>query len=189
MFAPGINPRQFLNFKIMNPLAVGAILLTIGALAYTFLGIAKAAIDLRYSIQKFRFYQIKLTKMIFELVVRFSNPSNNPIVVQMIDLAVYVDAQYTTINNNGKISYNITNSGLRLCQINDTKGFRIAANKITDKSFYPEITILDIVNATLSKIIEKIRTGSVDRPKNVLIAGYIKAEGVNINIVQVVPFS
>lgn len=173
----------------MNPLAVGAILLTVGALAYTFLGTAKAAIDLRYSIQKFRFYQIKLTKMIFELVVRFSNPSNSPIAVQMVDLAVYVDAKYTTETKNGKTTYNVSSNGLRLCQMTDTKGFKIAANNTTDKSFYPEITLLDILNATLSKVIEKIKNGSVDRPINVLISGYIKAEGVKINITQVVPFS
>lgn len=189
MFAPGINPRQFFKFIIMNPFVAGALLLTVGALAYTFLGTAKAAVNLQYSIRKFRFYQIKLTKMIFELVVRFSNPSNSPIAVQMIDLSVYVDAQYTTITKDGKTSYNVTNPGLRLCTMTDTKGFSIAANNTTDKSFYPEITILDILNATLSKVIEKIKNGSVDRPKNVLISGYVKAEGVKINITQVVPFS
>lgn len=173
----------------MNPLITGALLLAVGALAYTFLGTAKAAVNLQYSIRKFRIYRIELTKILFELVVRFSNPSNSPIVVQMIDLSVYVDAQYTTITKDGKISYNVTNNGLRLCTMTDTKGFKINANNTTDKSFYPEITLFDVLTASVSKVIEKIKTGAVDKPKNVLISGYIKAEGVKIQITQVVPLS
>lgn len=170
----------------MNPFVVIGIL-GIGALALSLWKTAKAAVNLTYNIEKFRIYNISLKKIVFELVAKFANPQNTPLHIQMVNLTAYVDAQYTTTTANGKTVYNVQNVGLPLCTATDNKAFVIEPNGFTTHSFYPEISLLNILTGALSKVVEKIRTGSVDRPRNVLIKGFIKAEGVKIDVLTVIP--
>ena len=175
----------------MNPFFL-ILLIGGGIAAYSFLKTAKAARNLNYSITGFSIYQLQplKNKITFRVNAKFSNPESQPLFINYIDLTAYVDSVYTTITTNGQTEYNVTKNGTKIATLAETTNIEIKANSITTHSFYPVVQITDLAIWGGSKLLDRLRgqSGQV-KPKNVLIKGSVKAEGITFPIEIVVPFN
>ena len=177
--------------KIMNPFFL--ILLVGGAVAaYSLLKTAKAARNLNYSISGFAIYQVQPLKnnLTFRVTAKFSNPESQPLFINYVDLTAYVDSTYTTTTENGETKYNVTSNGTKIATLTETTNIEIKANSITTYNFYPKVQFTDLAIWGGSKLLDRLRgqSGQV-KPKNVLIKGSVKAEGITFPIEVVVPFN
>ena len=178
---------------IMNPIPL--ILLVVGgALAWSVFKTAKAAINLNYNITRFGIYKFATDgAMVLRVRVQFGNLMNQPIRINMVDLAAYFNPSYQT-NNDGSVK--ILSRGNLLATLADASGFVIPANSIDTHDFYINVRWTDIAKTLITNIsnivsiisnangITDVMRQIVGMP--VLLTGAIKAENVVFNVQQIV---
>ena len=180
----------------MNPLLLVGLLVG-GAVLISVLKTAKAAVNLTYNITRVGIYHFATDgAMVLRVRIRFGNLTNQPLTMNMINLAAYFNPTYTR-NNDG--TYNITSRGNLLATLTDTSGFQIPANSVQERDFFINVRWTDIAKTLISNIsnIVSIITNSngitdvmrqiVGYP--VLLTGNIKAENVVFNVNQIVTLS
>lgn len=175
----------------MNPLLL-ILIAGAGVVAWSFLKTAKAARNLNYSISGFSVYKVELLKgkVTFRLKAKFSNPEQQPIFINYIDIAAYIDSVYQSIVQDGETKYNVTKTGTKIATLSETTNIEIKAGAISEYSFYPVVSLANLALWGGSKLLERLQgqSGTV-KPKNVLIKGLIKAEGITFPVEVVVPFN
>lgn len=175
----------------MNPFFL-ILLAGAGIAAWSFFKTAKAARNLNYSISGFQIYRVDLAKgkIIFAVKAKFSNPEQQPLFINYIDIAAYIDSVYTSITTNGETKYNVSKLGTKIATLSETTNLEIKGGQITEKTFYPEVSLINLTLWGGAKLADRLRgqSGQV-KPKNVLIKGNVKAEGITFPIEVVVPFN
>lgn len=163
-----------------------------GIAAYSLLKTAKAAKNLNYSISGFKIYRVELLKgkVLFELTAKFSNPESQPIFINYVDITAYVDSVYQTFTENGQTKYVIQKTGNKIATLTENTTLEIKAGQITTKKLYPEVSLTNLALWGGLKMIDRLQgnNGNI-KPKNVLIKGSVKAEGITFPIEVVVPFN
>lgn len=175
----------------MNPFLL-ILLIGGGVAAWSLLKTAKAAKNLNYSISSFKVYRVELLKgkCTFEVTIKFSNPEKQPIYINYVDIAAYVDSVYSTYNDNGTTKYLIQKTGTKIATLTETANIEIKAGGITEKKLYPVVSLTNLALWGGTKMLDRLQgqSGNV-KPKNVLIKGSVKAEGITFPIEVVVPFN
>lgn len=177
----------------MNPV-VPILLLIGGALAWSVLRTAKAVVNLNYNVTRFGIYRFASDgNLIFRLRIRFTNPQNTPLTVNMIDIGAYLDS-VTSYDSAGKVV--VSSRGSLIASLNDYTGFVIPALSFLDKDFLINVRWADIGRYILKNAVSIITSitnaDSINNiislivGKPILIAGFVKAENVTINIANVV---
>lgn len=175
----------------MNP-AIGIGIVAGAVLVYSIYKTARAVVDLNYTITRFGIYSISKDGITMRLQVRFTNPRDTYLTVNLVDLAAYLNST-TTTDNDGKLV--VVNRGDLLSQYADASGFIINPNNFTTKNFKFVVRWADlgrllfnnasaIIDAfTNSSSLSQVISAIIGR--NVLIYGLVKAENVVINIASV----
>lgn len=175
----------------MNPFLL-ILLIGGGVAAWSILKTARAAKNLNYSISAFKIYRVEILKgkVTFELTAKFSNPEKQPIFINYVDIAAYIDSTYSTIQDNGQTKYVVTKNGTKIATLTETTNIEIKAGGITEKKLYPVVSLANLTLWGGAKLIDRLQgqSGTV-KPKNVLIKGNVKAEGITFPIEVVVPFN
>lgn len=170
----------------MNP-AVVIGLIAIGAIAWTMLKSANTVTSLYYNVVKFGIYNfVKGNKLVFRLVVRFTNPTNTPLHINLVNLTAYLNSQFTT-DNAGNVT--IISRGTQIANIADNQPWIIAANNFTERQFLIECGWLNIARVLLGEISDNGGfDGLIDvlLGKPVLVDGVISGEGVKVPITTVI---
>lgn len=152
------------------------------ALALSYGKTIKAGLQLDWGISKFQLYKINLKELVFRLTMKFANSNNTPLKIQMISVKIYIDA----VVAGGQV----TNTGKLIGSLDSDTIIEIPANKISEIAFYPTMPTAKLLLAVGQKVYDGITGTAADmKPQNVLISGFIKVEGVKINITNVIPFS
>lgn len=175
----------------MNP-AIGIGIVFGAILAFSIYKTARAVVDLNYTITRFGIYSISKDGVTLRLQIRFTNPRDTYLTVNLVDLAAYLNSN-TTTDNNGKLQ--VVSRGDLLSQYVDASGFVINPNNFTTKNFKFVVRWADlgrllfnnasaVINAfTNSSSLSQVISAIIGR--NVLIYGLVKAENVVVDIASV----
>lgn len=158
----------------------------IGAVLWSYGKTAVAGLSLDYQLSKFQLYKFASDGIKFRFQFKFVNSKPTPLHIQMINVKCYIDSVYTARPDG---SLNITNTGKLIGTCQDATAVTIPANNITENYFYATISYFNLLTSVGTKVLEYIQNNDPLKPKNVLITGFIKAEGINIPITQVIPFN
>lgn len=165
-----------------------------GALVWTLMRTAKAAVNLRYTVLGFGIYHFATGgKMVLRLRVRFTNAQNTPLTVNMYSLGAYLNPSYT-YDSDGNLKVMSRGSLIATCASTDS--FLIPADSFIDKDFFIDVQwtdvllffvnnvsdVLDLVNGGAS-VMDYVRS-IIGTP--ILVDGIIKAENVSIDVQQVI---
>lgn len=179
----------------MNP-AIPILALFGGVLAWTLIKTARAAVNLNYTMLGFGIYRVSSDGVALRLKMRFTNAQNTTLTVNLIDLAAYLNSS-TTYDSNGNLVVN--SRGDLLSSYADSTGFLIAANGFTEKQFIFNLRWADLGRVLLGNAAAIINAISNQEGMNsiissiighnILIYGIVKAEGVSVNICNVIPIT
>lgn len=180
----------------MNPLPL-ILLLVGGAVVWSITRTAKAVINLNYNVLRFGIYRFATDgNLVLRLRMRFTNPQNTPLHVNMLDVGAYLNST-TSRDNNGSLV--VDSRGTMIASLTDTEGFIIQANNYTDKDFFINVRWADVGRYFLTNIVSIISTIvnadsindviSVIVGRDILISGVVKAENITIPINSIVPLT
>ena len=177
----------------MNPVLLIGMLVG-GAVLYSLFKTAKAAVNLTYDVTRFSIYHFATDgAMTLRVRIRFGNLTNQPLTLNLVNLAAYYNPTYTV---NGDGSYNIQSRGSLLTTFTDTTGFVIPANNVIEHDFFINVRWTDIAKTLITNIsniisiitnadgITNVMRQIVGMP--ILITGNFKAENVVFNVNQIV---
>lgn len=166
----------------MNP--IWLVMAGVGvALAWSYAKTVKAGVQLDYAITAFQVWKVTLNEIKFRLKMRFVNSNATALKIQMISLGCYIDAD---IDGNGKV----TKTGKKIANLASDTVVEIPANKISELSFFPTIKTPALLLAVGTKVYNAITGTAADAlPNNVLITGFLKVEGVRIDINYLMPLT
>ena len=177
----------------MNPLPL-ILLLVGGAVVWSITRTAKAVINLNYNVLRFGIYRFATDgNLVLRLRMRFTNPQNTPLHINLFDIAAYLNSS-TSYDSNGNLVVN--NRGTMIASLTDTQGFVIQANNYTDKDFFINVRWADVGRYFLTNIVSIISTItnaqsindviSVIVGRDILISGVVKAENITIPVNSIV---
>lgn len=180
----------------MNPLPLILLLLG-GAVVWSITRTAKAVINLNYNVLRFGIYRFATDgNLVLRLRMRFTNPQNTPLHVNMLDIGAYLNSS-TSHDSNGNLV--VDNRGTMIASLTDTQGFVIQANNYTDQDFFINVRWADVGRYFLTNIVSIISTItnansindviSVIVGRDILISGVVKAENITIPINSIVPLT
>lgn len=177
----------------MNPLPL-ILLFVGGAVLWSITRTAKAVINLNYNVLRFGIYRFATDgNLVLRLRMRFTNPQNTPLHINLFDIAAYLNSS-TSYDANGNLVVN--NRGTMIASLTDTQGFVIQANNYTDKDFFINVRWADVGRYFLTNIVSIISTItnaesindviSVIVGRDILISGVVKAENITIPVNSIV---
>lgn len=179
----------------MNPGVVIGLIFG-GVLAWTLFKTVRAASNLNYTVLGFGIYRVSSAGVSLRLKMRLTNATNTPLKVNLIDLAAYLNSK-TSYDSNGNLVVN--SRGDLLSSYADSAGFLIAANGFTEKQFIFNLRWEDLGRVLLGNAASIINAIANQQGMNsiissvvghnILLYGIVKAEGISVNVCNIIPIT